>query len=129
MSIFGDILSAIFESSHASDVLQPKPASQAPKQADATPPAAPRPPATATPATPGETAITHEDIHSILHRMEDDQDEELDWRHSIVDLMKLLNLDSSLRAREHLAHELGYPGTPDGSAKMNMWLHAEVMKR
>lgn len=52
----------------------------------------------------------------------------LDWRHSIVDLMKLLNLDSSLAARKELAIELNYSGAKDGSAEMNIWLHKAVMK-
>lgn len=52
---------------------------------------------------------------------------ELDWKNSIVDLMKVLHLDSSLRARKTLARELVYPGQLDGSAEMNTWLHAQVM--
>jgi len=55
--------------------------------------------------------------------------EKLDWRNSIVDLMKLLDLDSSLEAREDLADELGYIGDPDSSDEMNVWLHREVIKR
>ena len=53
--------------------------------------------------------------------------EKLDWRRSIVDLMKLLNLDSSLSARKELAKELHYTGNPDDSAAMNVWLHKQVM--
>lgn len=53
----------------------------------------------------------------------------LDWRHSIVDLMKLVKMDSSLDARKRLATELGYTGPLDGSAEMNMWLHARVMEK
>jgi len=52
----------------------------------------------------------------------------LDWHHSIVDLMKLLDLDSSLHNREELAGELGYAGAKDGSAEMNIWLHKKVME-
>jgi len=55
--------------------------------------------------------------------------ERLDWRHSIVDLLKLTNQDSSLEARKRLAQELGYTGTLDGSAAMNIWLHQKVMDR
>ncbi len=55
--------------------------------------------------------------------------EKLDWRNSIVDLMKLTGQDSSLAAREKLALELGYTGPFNGSAQMNMWLHAKVMDR
>ena len=53
--------------------------------------------------------------------------EKLDWRKSIVDLMKLLGLDSSLGARKELAKELGYTGDTNDSAKMNIWLHKQVM--
>ncbi len=53
--------------------------------------------------------------------------QKLDWRHSIVDLMKLLNLDSSLAARKQLATELHYTGDTNNSATMNIWLHKEVM--
>ncbi len=55
--------------------------------------------------------------------------EHLDWQHSIVDLMKLLGLDSSMTNRIQLARELGYAGALNGSAQMNMWLHAEVMRK
>ena len=52
----------------------------------------------------------------------------LDWRRSIVDLMKLLDIDSSLTNRKALATELGYTGAKDGSAEMNLWLHRKVME-
>jgi hypothetical protein len=52
-----------------------------------------------------------------------------DWRHSIVDLMKLLGLDSSLSARKELAQELGYSGDTNDSASMNIWLHKQVMQK
>jgi hypothetical protein len=52
----------------------------------------------------------------------------LNWRTSIVDLMKLLDLDSSLANRQELAGELGYHGSKDGSAEMNIWLHKAVMR-
>lgn len=54
---------------------------------------------------------------------------DLNWRTSIVDLMKLLGLDSSLDNRKELATELGYTGATDGSAEMNLWLHKEVMRQ
>jgi len=57
------------------------------------------------------------------------QGEKLDWRQSIVDLMKALKLDSSLGARKQLAQELGYSGALDGSAEMNTWLHRQVMTK
>jgi hypothetical protein len=54
---------------------------------------------------------------------------DLNYRSSIVDLMKLLDMDSSLENREELATELGYTGAKDGSAEMNIWLHKEVMRQ
>ncbi len=57
------------------------------------------------------------------------QPQKLDWRHSIVDLMKLLGLDSGLQARRELAQELGYTGDTGDSAAMNMWLHKQVMRK
>ncbi len=54
---------------------------------------------------------------------------DLNWRTSIVDLMKLIGLDSSLDNRKELATELGYTGAKDGSAEMNLWLHKEVMRQ
>ena len=57
------------------------------------------------------------------------QTEKLDWKVSIVDLMKLLKLDSSLGERKKLAQELGYAGALDGSAEMNTWLHKQVMTK
>jgi hypothetical protein len=55
--------------------------------------------------------------------------EKLDWKKSIVDLMKVLDLDSSLKARQELAKELHYTGDMNDSAKMNVWLHKHVMKK
>ena len=51
------------------------------------------------------------------------------WKQSIFDLMKLLNLDSSLASRKELAQELGYKGALDGSAEMNVWLHKQVIEK
>ena len=60
---------------------------------------------------------------------EADRGVKYNWRQSIVDLMKLLDLDSSLGARKELAQELGYKGALDGSAEMNVWLHKQVMEK
>jgi hypothetical protein len=65
------------------------------------------------------------DVAAVLDAV--DADEELDWRKSIVDLMKLLKLDSSLKARKELATELKYAGDMSDSATMNIWLHKQVM--
>ena len=69
------------------------------------------------------------DVEAVLAGLAARNAQPLDWRHSIVDLMKLVELDSSLAARKALAGELGYPGAQDGSAEMNLWLHRTVMRR
>ena len=69
------------------------------------------------------------DVDAALTKLAAANKEKLDWRHSIVDLMKLLNLDSSIAARKELAKELHYTGDTNDSAKMNVWLHAQVMQK
>jgi len=67
------------------------------------------------------------DVAAVLDGLNDKATEELDWRHSIVDLMKLLSIDSSLTARKELAKELHYDGDMSNSASMNIWLHKQIM--
>jgi hypothetical protein len=69
------------------------------------------------------------DVDAVLTKLTAEQKEQLDWRRSIVDLMKLLKLDSSLTARKQLAQELGYKGDMNDSASMNIWLHQQVMQK
>lgn len=83
-------------------------------------------PATSAPAAP--QAISEVDVESILNGLSANSDQKLNWRTSIVDLMKLLGLDSSLAERKGLAQEMGYTGALDGSAEMNIWLHKQVMR-
>ena len=73
--------------------------------------------------------ISRADVEAILAKLAAEQREDFDWRRSIVDLMKLLKLDSGLGARKQLAQELGYTGALDGSAEMNVWLHKQVMTK
>lgn len=68
------------------------------------------------------------DLDAILDHRAATHKEELDWRHSIVDLLKVLDLDSSESARDNLAEELGYTGAK-GGPDMSMWLHAQVIKK
>jgi hypothetical protein len=68
-------------------------------------------------------------VEDILTRIAAKHKESLNWRRSIVDLLKLLNLDSSFAARRQLAQELGYGGGNEDSAAMNVWLHREVMRK
>jgi hypothetical protein len=69
------------------------------------------------------------DVSAILDRMATENKQKLDWRHSIVDLMKLVGIDSSLSARRELAADLQYTGDTGDTAAMNVWLHEEVMKK
>jgi Domain of unknown function (DUF3597) len=113
MSILGNIVSAIFR--HSSS-----PASAAPAGA---PSPQSKPAAQAAPASHGATV----DVAAIMDKLARQSKEKLDWRRSIVDMMKLLNLDSSMSARKHLAEELHYTGNMNDSASMNVWLHKQVM--
>jgi hypothetical protein len=87
-----------------------------------------RPAATTTTAS-GTAGRSQVDIAVLLDKLNTEHPENLDWRRSIVDLMKLLKLDSSLKARKELAQELGYSGDMGDSAKMNLWLHQQVMTK
>ena len=69
------------------------------------------------------------DVEAVLSGMAAKKGQKLDWSRSIVDLMKLLDLDSSLSARKELAQELRYTGDANDSAKMNVWLHKQVMQK
>ncbi|WP_237215386.1 DUF3597 domain-containing protein [Falsiroseomonas oryziterrae] len=80
-------------------------------------------------ATQGGAQVEPVDVEAVLSGMAAGSGQQLNWRTSIVDLMKLLGLDSSLAARKELAEELGYTGARDGSAEMNTWLHRQVMRR
>jgi Domain of unknown function (DUF3597) len=122
MSIFSKIKDAIF-GNKATARPNPPPA----------PPAAGRAPsASAGPAAsqskPAPAAPEPVDVEAVLQRMAADNKQQLNWRTSIVDLMKLLGMDSSFENRKELARELGYTGDPGDSAAMNIWLHKRVMK-
>jgi hypothetical protein len=111
MSFFGAILGKIFGTTPA----EAAPASDA---------AAPAPGA---PANVPADVAAKVDIAAVLDDMNEKNPETLDWRVSIVDLLKVLGLDSSLAARKDLAAELKYDGDTHDSAKMNMWLHEKVI--
>jgi uncharacterized protein DUF3597 len=114
MSIFGKIMSAIFGSSATAT---PASGGAAASAGGAS--------ASAAPAAPAQTV----DVAAILDKAVAAQKEKLEWRTSIVDLMKALNIDSSLSARKELAHELGYTGDTNDSASMNIWLHKQMMAK
>jgi hypothetical protein len=117
MSIFGKIMGAIFGTS----------ASATPASGGAAAPASggAASSGSASPAAPAKTV----DVAPILDKAVAAKGEKLEWRTSIVDLMKALDIDSSLTARKELAHELGYTGDTNDSASMNIWLHKQVMSK
>lgn len=123
MSIFSRIKDAIFGAS-AKAAPAPSP-SAAPKPTATAAPKPAAPPASPTPA-PAATAV---DVEAVLQQMAANQKQQLNWRTSIVDLMKLVGLDSSLENRKELARELGYKGDTNDSAAMNIWLHKQVMNQ
>ncbi len=122
MGIFDKIMSTIF-GSEANAASAP-----AGGVAPAGTPAAGKPPA-GTPAAGAKSAAAAVDVAANLDALAKASKEKFDWRKSIVDLMKLLKLDSGLAARKELAKELGYTGDMGDSAKMNVWLHKQVMTK
>ncbi len=108
MSIFGKIMSAIFGT-----------------KADAAPASGGA--ASGGSAAPGSVPAI--DVAPILDKAVAAKGEKLEWRTSIVDLMKALDIDSSFTARKDLAKELGYTGDSNDSASMNIWLHKQVMTK
>jgi Domain of unknown function (DUF3597) len=81
----------------------------------------------AAPPTTGVTQVV--DVAVVLNGLAAKNPENLDWKRSIVDLMKLVGMDSSLSARKKLATELHYSGDQNDSASMNIWLHKEVLRK
>jgi Domain of unknown function (DUF3597) len=119
MSVFGNIMSAIFR--HGAAQAQSKPTGGTGAAGPST--SGGNPPHTGSAAAP-ESQV---DVAAVLDKLASQNREKLDWRKSIVDLMKLVKLDSSLSARKELAKELHYPGGTKDSAAMNIWLHKQVM--
>ena len=118
MSVFSAIKDAIFGHPAAAQTADPQPQASA-GAANATD-VATAPVATQAPV----------DVEAVLNQISSDKgNPDLNWKSSIVDLMKLLGIDSSLSNREALATELGYTGAKDGSADMNMWLHRATMQQ
>ena len=116
MSMLGTIMSKVLGKSPAAS-----PASAAKS-------AAPPPATTAAPAASSQGASAV-DVAAVLEGLKDKASQELNWKTSIVDLMKLLSVDSSLTARKELAKELHYDGDMSDSATMNIWLHQQIMRK
>ena len=127
MGLLSNLISKIFSHSDAT-VAAAGGASAAPAAAPSTATAQPAaPPAVApSPAAPAAPAKAV-DVAAILDGLAAKNPEKLDWKKSIVDLMKLVGMDSSFKARKQLAQELNYTGDPNDSASMNVWLHKQVL--
>jgi hypothetical protein len=136
MGILGDIFHKIFPGSHPANTQaqtggapQAAPAPQAPAPAPSPAPAAGTTGTAGAAAAPAATLNQQVDVEEILTNMQKQSGQQLNWRSSIVDLLKLLNLDSSLQARKELAAELHFTGDTNDSAGMNIWLHKQVMTK
>jgi hypothetical protein len=130
MGLFSNVLSKIFGAAPGANpapAWSPSaPVTSAPQTAVPESPAAT---AASSPSAAMPAAVPVVDVTSILDGLAAKNPEKLDWRKSIVDLMKLVGMDSSLSARKELAAELKYPGDTSDSAKMNVWLHKEVIRK
>jgi hypothetical protein len=115
MSIFGTLMSKIIGHSARAEAATENKANAATAPASAPTATAPAP--------------TQVDIMAVLEDLSAKSTQRLDWKHSIVDLMKLVGMESSLAERKALATELGYTGDQSDTAKMNIWLHEQVMKK
>ncbi|MFM0051890.1 DUF3597 domain-containing protein [Caballeronia grimmiae] len=114
MSIFGDIVGKIFHRAkpeQPAPVVEPDPA-----------------PAPAVEGSAPSQALTDIDVAAVMDQLASESSQTLNWRVSIVDLMKLLQVDSSLEHRKQLATELHYGGDMNDSASMNIWLHKQLMQ-
>ena len=119
MGMFQDLMSKIFH--------------RAPEASAQSAPAAPdsgtgQPKSGAAPES-AQQPVTAVDVAAILDKMASENTQKLNWKHSIVDLMKLVGMESSLEARRELAADLKYSGDTKDTATMNIWLHKEVMKK
>ncbi len=129
MGIFDKIKSAIWGEAQAAPVPDAASAPSSAGAPSATPSTNPTPAAPTSTASPAGSTSAPVDVAPILDAAVKRNGQKLDWRRSIVDLMKALDLDSSLSARKELAKELNYTGDTSDSATMNIWLHKALMKK
>ncbi len=116
MGILSDLFHKVFPTSHPANESDP---------ASAQPSAVP---GSAVPVA-GEASRPPVDIEAVLAEMQSKNPQQLNWKTSIVDLMKLVGMDSSLASRKQLAQELHFTGDTNDSASMNVWLHRQVMQK
>ena len=122
MSVFSKIFDKIFRRAEAATPAGTAPSSTAASGGTAA--------STAPQGGGGGTAVMQEvDVEAVLNGLAAQNSQKLNWRTSIVDLMKLVGMESSLAERKELADELGYSGDKGDSAAMNIWLHKQVMKK
>jgi hypothetical protein len=136
MGMFTNLMAKIFGHANAAPTAPPAAPSTTIESATApsatTPAASAVSPATAAPAAAPDVAAAPAqavDVSAILDGLAAKNPEKLDWKKSIVDLLKLVDMDSSLSARKQLATELHYPGDENDSATMNVWLHKQVLRQ
>ena len=127
MSILGNLFNKILHRHDASAAGTTAPASTQASPVGSG--AAPQPNTQAQGAGPAAATMDRVDVEKVLNDMAAKNPQKLNWRTSIVDLMKLVGMESSLQERKQLADELGYTGDKSDTATMNMWLHKQVMKK
>jgi hypothetical protein len=128
MGILSNIFHKIFPPSHPA-VTQAAPAQQAPASQQQAQAGSQQLQQQGAQQAPAAAPVQQVDVEQILSNMQASAGQTLNWRTSIVDLLKLLGLDSSLQARKELAAELHYAGDTSDSAAMNVWLHRQVMNK
>lgn len=129
MGILSNIFHKIFPSSQGTAQNSSQAAPGAQQRAPQPTPAPASQPAQQPQAAPAAAPMQQVDVEAVLNGMQQQSGQQLNWRTSIVDLLKLLGLDSSLQARKELAAELHYTGDTNDSASMNIWLHRQVMNK
>lgn len=130
MGMLSNIFNKIFPPSHPAVVKTDKPATPQPAPTNAQSATITKTAATTAPVKPASVQHMDEvDVEQMLDAKNQTAGQTLNWRSSIVDLLKLLDLDNSLQARKELADELGYNGDTNDSATMNIWLHRQVMNK
>lgn len=129
MGLFGTLMNKIFHA--GANAVAPPDALKPGQSGESRVEAAQRQGVPVAAAVPGGATATATavDVAAVLDHLASTHHEKLDWKHSIVDLMKLVGMDSSLSARKELAADLHYTGDTNDSAHMNMWLHKEVMRK
>jgi hypothetical protein len=129
MSVFGKIMDRIFRHKRA----EAREATPAAQQGQFSPqpqtPTQTQQGGAMRPSAPAQAPMQTVDVEAVLSEMAENNPQKLNWRTSIVDLMKLVGMESSLSERKELAQELGYKGDMSDSATMNIWLHKQVMQK